>query len=58
MFVRTARAFGGVDNFFELGGHSLLAMSVIGRLRKELGIDLQLRTFSFGGTYGVRLLGI
>jgi acyl carrier protein len=33
------------DNFFELGGHSLLAMSVIGRLRKEFGIDLQLRAF-------------
>lgn len=28
------------DNFFEIGGHSLLAMSMIGELKKSLGITL------------------
>ncbi len=30
------------DNFFDLGGHSLLAAEVQGKLREELGLDLQL----------------
>ncbi|KWW14624.1 non-ribosomal peptide synthetase [Pseudomonas putida] len=32
------------DNFFELGGHSLLAISVIARLRQQLGLDLGLHS--------------
>ena len=32
------------DDFFSLGGHSLLAVSLVGRMQKELGISVPLRT--------------
>jgi hypothetical protein len=33
---------GAADDFFELGGHSLLAFRVQRRIRRDLGIDLEL----------------
>ncbi|HEY2293238.1 MAG TPA: condensation domain-containing protein [Thermoanaerobaculia bacterium] len=36
------RPLGVTDDFFALGGHSLLALQLRGRIRRELGEDLQL----------------
>ena len=30
------------DNFFELGGHSLIAIQIIARLRKKIGVEVEL----------------
>ena len=35
---------GVTDSFLDLGGHSLLAIRVLGRISKELGVRLSLRT--------------
>jgi amino acid adenylation domain-containing protein len=35
---------GAYDRFFDIGGQSLLATQVVSRLRRELGLDIPLRT--------------
>ncbi|GAA2174785.1 hypothetical protein GCM10009846_22070 [Agrococcus versicolor] len=42
--VLSVRDVGLDDDFFALGGHSLLAVSLMGRIRDELGATLPLRT--------------
>jgi acyl carrier protein len=34
---------GAVDDFFELGGHSLLATQVVSHVRREFGVEVNLR---------------
>jgi amino acid adenylation domain-containing protein len=36
---------GPADDFFALGGHSLLAARLIGRVKKDLGLQLAVKTF-------------
>ncbi|CAM1366912.1 Peptide synthetase (fragment) [Tenacibaculum sediminilitoris] len=31
------------DNFFELGGHSLKGIQIVSRIKKELGVTLELK---------------
>ena len=38
-------AIGIEDNFFDLGGQSLKAVQAVGRIQKEMGLDLKLRDF-------------
>ncbi len=38
------------DNFFDLGGNSLIGLKVIGRLKKELGVNLSVVTLFEGPT--------
>ncbi|HSL81570.1 MAG TPA: amino acid adenylation domain-containing protein, partial [Thermoanaerobaculia bacterium] len=42
--VLGAAAPGRDDDFFELGGDSLLGLQVVARLRRELGLSLEVRT--------------
>ena len=35
---------GANDHFFDLGGHSILATRVVSRIRRDLGVQLPLRT--------------
>jgi amino acid adenylation domain-containing protein len=44
------RPIGVKDNFFDLGGHSLLAVSLMARIRSEMGRDLPLSVLFQGGT--------
>lgn len=41
--VLKAHEIGTTENFFSLGGHSLLATQIISRIRKEMGVVLQMR---------------
>lgn len=41
---------GATENFFEAGGNSLLAMQVVTRIRKELGVELQVADVFERGT--------
>ena len=43
--VLDVKKIGVHDNFFELGGHSLLATQVVSRIRKEWGVELNLKMF-------------
>jgi acyl carrier protein len=38
------------DNFFELGGHSLLAMRALSVMRKEMDVEISVKTFFQLGT--------
>jgi len=41
---------GITDGFLDVGGHSLLAVRVIGRMRRDLGVNVPLALLLRGGT--------